>query len=177
VAGSGQFQRPGRVNNRSATGTEINGRSSATLGSKKISTLCYASAQTIDQERLPTTPFNKYDQKDSPRSSLSHLPPRFLHTHTLLICSRRRTMEPETEYYWIVLCKTHFHHLLQNRAAGHPILLGETDSVSPPPTIRKSFKARCDACGKEHSYHAHDVLRFETEPPETFVAHPLFTDF
>jgi hypothetical protein len=86
-------------------------------------------------------------------------------------------MEHDAEYFWIVLCKTHFHHLLQNRSAGHPILLGETDSVSPPPLIQQSFKAKCDACGKEYSYDPHDLLRFETEPPDAFVAHPLFSDF
>ena len=86
-------------------------------------------------------------------------------------------MELETEYYWVVLCKTHFHRLVQNRSAGHPILLGETDAVSPPPPIGKSFKAKCDACLKEHSYHPHEILRFETEPPEAFVPHPLFTVF
>ena len=86
-------------------------------------------------------------------------------------------MEHETEYFWIVLCKTHFHHLLQNRAAEHPILLGETDPYSPPPPIKKTFKAKCDACGKEYSYDEHDILRFEAELPEAFVAHPLFADF
>jgi hypothetical protein len=29
----------------------------------------------------------------------------------------------------------------------------------------------------EHSYSPHDVLRYETEPPEVFVPHPLFSDF
>lgn len=86
-------------------------------------------------------------------------------------------MAHETQYYWTVLCKTHFHPLRQNRVAGHPILLGEADTVSPPPRIPRSFKVKCDACGREHAYDPHELLRYETEPPEGFVAHPLFTDF
>ena len=37
--------------------------------------------------------------------------------------------------------------------------------------------AQCDRRGKEASYNASDVLRFELdEPPETFTPHPLFGD-
>ena len=86
-------------------------------------------------------------------------------------------MEHEREYYWVVLCKNQFHHFLQNHFVGHVILLGETDSVSPPPAIGAGFKARCDECGKEYSYRSKDLLRFETEPPESFLPHPQFGQF
>ena len=83
----------------------------------------------------------------------------------------------ELEYYWIVLCKNHHYHLKQSQASGHPILLGETDSVSPPPYLERDFKTRCDDCGKEYSYSPRALLRYETEPPASFVAHPLFVDY
>ena len=83
----------------------------------------------------------------------------------------------EGEYYWIVLCKNHHHHAKQNRSAGHPILLGETDGVSPPPHFNGEFNVRCEDCRKEYSYSPRDLLRHETEPQESFLAHPLFTDF
>ena len=34
----------------------------------------------------------------------------------------------------------------------------------------------CEKCGKEHSYRASDVLKFEMEPPESFTPHPLFAE-
>jgi hypothetical protein len=78
------------------------------------------------------------------------------------------------EYYWVVLCKNHHYHLKQSQAAGHPILLGE--SVSPPPHLETDYKVRCDDCGKEYSYGPRELLRHETEPPASFLAHPLFAD-
>jgi hypothetical protein len=85
--------------------------------------------------------------------------------------------EVYAEHYWVVLCKNHHYHLKQSQAAGHPILLGETDSVSPPPHLETDFKVRCDDCGKEYSYSPCELLRHETEPPASFLAHPLFADF
>lgn len=73
--------------------------------------------------------------------------------------------EEHEEYYWVVLCKNHHYQLKQSQAAGHPILLGETDSVSPPPHLETDFKVRCDDCGKEFSYGPRELLRHETEPP------------
>lgn len=84
--------------------------------------------------------------------------------------------ESESEYYWVVLCKNHMFHNLQNRFSGHPILLGETDAVSSPPPLKGTFSVRCDDCGREHTYHPSELLRFETEPHASFVAHPLFLD-
>lgn len=83
----------------------------------------------------------------------------------------------EGEYYWIVFCKNHRHHAKQNRSAEHPIFLGETDGVSPPPHLNGEFKVRCEDCRKEYSYNPRDLLRYETEPQEAFLAHPLFTEF
>lgn len=81
------------------------------------------------------------------------------------------------EYFWIVLCKNYHYHRKQSQAAGHPILLGETDSVSPPPNLEEKFAVTCDDCGTEYLYRPRDVVRFETEPPESFSVHPLFADF
>ena len=85
-------------------------------------------------------------------------------------------METAKEYYWVVLCKNHLFHYRQNRSSGHKILLGETDALLPCPRLGAPFKAVCDDCGKEYSYALSEVLRFETEPPESFTAHPLFAD-
>jgi hypothetical protein len=84
--------------------------------------------------------------------------------------------EANNEYYWIVLCKNQHYHLKQSQAAGHPILLGETDSVSPPPHFEMNFEVTCDDCGKEYTYSPRQLLRYETEPPASFSAHPLFAD-
>jgi hypothetical protein len=85
-------------------------------------------------------------------------------------------MEFDKEYYWVVLCKNNLFHYRQNRSTGHRILLGETDAVLPAPHLRVPFKAICDDCGKEYTYVPSELLRFETEPPPGFVAHPLFAD-
>ncbi len=85
-------------------------------------------------------------------------------------------MEPNTEYFWVVLCKNNLFHYRQNRSTGHRILLGETDAVLPLPHLQASFIATCDNCGKEYKYKASEALRYETERPQSFVAHPLFTD-
>jgi len=84
--------------------------------------------------------------------------------------------EFEKEYFWVVKCKNRLVHILQNRSTGHIILLGETDSISPPPKLHVPFSVRCDGCGKEYSYHSKEILRFETDPPTAFEAHPLFAD-
>ena len=76
------------------------------------------------------------------------------------------------QYYWVVLCKNHHYHLKQSQAAGHQILLGETDGVSPPPHLELDFKVRCDDCGKDYSYSPRELLRYETKPPASFLAHP-----
>ena len=78
------------------------------------------------------------------------------------------------DYYWIVLCKNHHYHHKQSRAADYQILLGETDAVSPPPALERKFTVTCDDCGKEYTYKPSELLRYETEAPESFLAHPLF---
>jgi hypothetical protein len=82
----------------------------------------------------------------------------------------------ETDYYWIVLCKNHGFHRRQNLFSPHKIALGETDAYACPPYLGGHFKVKCDDCGEEHSYKPQDVLRFEIAPPESFIAHPLFSD-
>jgi hypothetical protein len=84
--------------------------------------------------------------------------------------------EEYQEYYWVVLCKNHAFHRKQSLAARHPILLGETDSVSPPPRLEANFLVTCDDCGKESTYNPRELLRHQTEPPASFSAHPLFAD-
>jgi hypothetical protein len=89
----------------------------------------------------------------------------------------RDAMTHQKEYFWIVMCKNHRYHFRQNRVAGHPVLLGQTDPFSAPPRLEFDFMAKCDDCGKEYAYSPADLLRFETESPESFVAHSLFADF
>ena len=78
------------------------------------------------------------------------------------------------DYYWAVLCKNHRFHHRQNLFAEYRILLGEADAYSSPPSLGTHFRAKCADCGEEYSYSPHDVVRIETNPPSTFVAHPLF---
>jgi hypothetical protein len=90
------------------------------------------------------------------------------------LLNESKMMAFEKDYYWVVLCKSRLCHFLQNRSMPHTIMLGETDSVSAPPRLEGGFRVKCDDCGKEYVYHSADLLRFEAEPPEFFVAHPLF---
>jgi hypothetical protein len=78
------------------------------------------------------------------------------------------------EYYWVVICKNRLFHSF-HRSPSHRILLGETDAYLSPPALEERFSIRCDGCGKAYEYRPADVLRYETEPPDSFVAHPLFS--
>jgi hypothetical protein len=88
----------------------------------------------------------------------------------------KKEMWADSHYCWIVICKNGGFHRHTNLLFGHRIPLGETDAVSPRPALAGSFKVQCDECGKEYSYEADDVLRFELELPETFTPHRLFRD-
>ena len=83
-------------------------------------------------------------------------------------------MWENTNYCWIVRCKNHWFHVLENIFYRHRIPLGETDAVSPPPALTGPFLVKCDRCGREYSYLPSDVLRFAVELPESFKPHPLF---
>jgi hypothetical protein len=85
-------------------------------------------------------------------------------------------MEFSTEYYWVVLCKNQRFHHRQNLYAEHKILLGEADAYSSPPPLPNQFRIKCDDCAEEYAYSPHDVVRAETEPPDLFVAHRLFSE-
>ena len=88
-------------------------------------------------------------------------------------------MWEDNRYFWVVLCKYRWFHVLESLSIFYKyrITLGETDGVSPCPVANGSFMAQCDRCGKEASYNASDVLRFELdEPPVSFTPHPLFRD-
>jgi hypothetical protein len=88
----------------------------------------------------------------------------------------RRSMWEETNYCWVVVCKNHWFHRRRNLFHGHRIPLGETDAVSSQPAIQGRFSVRCDDCDKEYLYSSSDLLRYEQELPESFVAHRLFQD-
>jgi hypothetical protein len=89
----------------------------------------------------------------------------------------KKEMWVDSHYCWIVICKNGGFHRHTNLLFGHRIPLGETDAISPRPALAGSFNVQCDECGKEYSYEADDVLRFEQELPETFTPHRLFRDF
>jgi len=89
-------------------------------------------------------------------------------------------MWEDNRYFWVVLCKYKWFHIRESLSLffRYRIALGETDPVSPCPVVGGSFMVRCDKCGKEASYKASDVLRFElNESPESFTPHPLFRDW
>ena len=86
-------------------------------------------------------------------------------------------MWEDNRYFWVVLCKYKWFHVRESRSLffKYRIPLGETDAVSACPVVNGSFLARCDGCGKEASYKASDLLRYElNEVPEPFTPHPLF---
>jgi hypothetical protein len=87
-------------------------------------------------------------------------------------------MWEDDRYFWVVLCKYKWFHVPESLSLFYKyrVALGETDAVSPCPVVNGSFMVRCDGCGKEASYRASDVLKFEMEPPESFTPHPLFAE-
>ena len=81
------------------------------------------------------------------------------------------------------MCAEHVRQLEGESPSGQPesnyrqrIPLGETDAVTPSPIGNYTSIVRCDKCGKEYSYRASDVLKFEMEPPESLTPHPLFAE-
>jgi serine/threonine protein kinase len=87
-----------------------------------------------------------------------------------------KEMWVDSNYCWVVVCKNDWFHRRPNMFNVHRIPLGETDAVSPRPSLDKPFAVRCDECGKEYMYQPSDVLRYEMEAPASFVTHPLFSD-
>jgi hypothetical protein len=87
-------------------------------------------------------------------------------------------MWEDNRYFWVVLCKNRWFHMRESLSLNYRqrIPLGETDAVTPSPIGNLTFNVRCDKCGKEYSYRASDVLKFEMEPPESFTPHPLFAE-
>ena len=82
----------------------------------------------------------------------------------------------DCSYCWVVVCKNHWFHRRRNPFNVHRIPLAETDAVSTRPTIDRPFRARCDECRKEYVFKPSQVLRWEMEPPPSFVPHPLFRE-
>ena len=83
-------------------------------------------------------------------------------------------MWEDNDYCWVVLCKNTWFHLRKHLFSSHRIPLGETDAVSPLPTLSGRFQVRCDECGAEYLYKPSDVRRYEQELSPSFVPHPLF---
>jgi hypothetical protein len=83
-------------------------------------------------------------------------------------------MSYESPYAWVVVCKNERFHRRQNIFVGYKIVLGETDPFAPPPSFEGTFRARCDNCGREHSYKLDDLLKLELDLPDRFTPHPLF---
>ena len=81
---------------------------------------------------------------------------------------------PDSEYFWVVLCKNHRYHKQQNLFFGHKIPLAETNAFLSPPLINGALQVRCDDCGEEYAYQSKDLVRFELEYPVSFTPHPLF---
>jgi hypothetical protein len=82
----------------------------------------------------------------------------------------------DKQYFWVVVCKNRHFHEHQNIWFGHRILLGETDSYSDLPVSAPQILVRCDACGKEYEYSQKEILKFESDPVESFVEHPMFRE-
>lgn len=83
----------------------------------------------------------------------------------------------DKEYYWVVICRNrHFHEQHQSFWAGYKIFLGATDSYSPLPINQPRITVKCDSCGKEYEYNRKEIMRFESDPVDSFVEHPLFRD-
>ena len=82
----------------------------------------------------------------------------------------------DCDYCWVVICKNNAFHHKGNPHNVHRIPLGATDAYSPSPVISQPFRARCNECLKEYTYHAWEVLRWEMGPPLSFEPHPLFRD-
>jgi len=87
-------------------------------------------------------------------------------------------MWEDNRYFWVVLCKNRWFHIRESLSLNyrHRIPLGETDALTSCPIGNLTFSVRCDKCGKEYSYRAADVLKFEMEAPESFSPHPLFVE-
>jgi hypothetical protein len=82
----------------------------------------------------------------------------------------------DKQYFWVVICKNRHFHEHQNIWFGHRILLGETDSISDLPITAPRITVRCDACDKEYEYSQKEILKFESDPVDSFVEHPLFRE-
>jgi hypothetical protein len=88
--------------------------------------------------------------------------------------AQARVAWQDSNYCWVVVCKNHWFHRRRNLFHGHRIPLGETDAIMSRPAIQGRFSVRCDDCNKEYFYRPSDVVRYEQELSESFVAHPLF---
>jgi hypothetical protein len=82
----------------------------------------------------------------------------------------------DKQYFWVVICKNRHFHEHQSFWGGHKIFLGETDSYSSLPIRDPRISVTCNDCGKEYEYTQKEILRFESDPMEGFVGHPLFRE-
>lgn len=91
-----------------------------------------------------------------------------------MVVAWRAMSYDEACYYWVVICRNHKVHNLQNQFFGHKILLAETDAFSAMPALIDEFTVRCDDCGREYSYKAKDVQRLQSNWSDALTPHPMF---
>jgi hypothetical protein len=85
-------------------------------------------------------------------------------------------MWEDNEYAWVVVCKNHWFHFLQDRHSGHRIPLGEALPYLSQPAIGGPLNVRCDQGGKQYAYQPQEILKSELKLQETFKPHPLFNE-
>src|SRR5215510_4277572 len=69
-------------------------------------------------------------------------------------------------YCSVVICKNAKAHRVTNLMFGHKIPLAETDAFESLP-VSGPFNAKCDECGHEDSYKPEEVVRVESQLPES----------
>jgi hypothetical protein len=126
------------------------------------------------------SPWDKADDSLPPAAPTAGNPPEEVQVRAAeplpTIADSEKGLWVDCSYCWVVVCKNHWFHRRRNLFNVHRIPLAETDAVSSRPTINRPFRARCDECRKEYMFKPSEVLRWEMEPPPSFVPHRLFRE-
>jgi len=61
-------------------------------------------------------------------------------------------MWEDANYCWVVLCKNHWFHILQNIFFRHRIPLGQTDAVTPLPLSANTSRSGAMRAEKRYTY-------------------------
>jgi len=138
-----------------------------------LHTLAVYPSLVIHKIRNYFRPDPAWEKADEPPKTVA----RVKEADTAVADEPREDLWVDCSYCWVVACKNHWFHRRRNLFNVHRIPLVETDAVSTRPPIKQYFVAQCDECFKEHVYKPSDVLRWEMEPPSSFVPHPLFRDW